>query len=516
VLADLSLAMCDAQFACRGAKRGESGAGNVRYVVPPAHRNLRTQKVAKISYRAPELLLAASADTRFYAYGPEIDVWGAGVVMAELSTLRSSFVPGWDTQYEVLLHIFRRLGTPSESAAVNLPGYDASTFPRWSVRCPKPLRTVVGANIRSCPLAMDLLQRMLCLDPVARITAAEALRHPFLRDGDGPVPRGLALPGPPTPMAQLAFLVGASGGDACARSCAVFAHGHCAELNERMYQVLMDWLVEVECSFRLSQDVLYLGREILLQFLSQPAARDVTRARLQGYGCAAQYIASSVLDESPPELEDYVHVCAGLYTLKEMRCMVERVAVAVQCRVVVASAWHCARLLLTEHMSALEPTDVSSPMDTGMEISTQCRGNSGEGPTQDLCRRVWRATFFLCTLAAVSGTMIGQSGAQIGCASVLAGALSCSKSEGPTVGRVRNFCTGVLEDIASVALVDRADACAAAEHVLELAASLDRDEIRSTYKAVVFAFEDLGRREGWSAFARKSVLYREFITATGP
>lgn len=36
------------------------------------------------------------------------------------------------------------------------------------------------------PAALDLLDRMLTLSPAARITAAEALRHPYFTDGGGP------------------------------------------------------------------------------------------------------------------------------------------------------------------------------------------------------------------------------------------------------------------------------------------------------------------------------------------
>lgn len=38
------------------------------------------------------------------------------------------------------------------------------------------------------PLALDLFRRLLCLSPYKRLTAAEALRHPYFMEGGGVLP----------------------------------------------------------------------------------------------------------------------------------------------------------------------------------------------------------------------------------------------------------------------------------------------------------------------------------------
>ena len=499
VLADTSLAMYDARFVCSTDRKGGCDSCSNRVFIPQKYIDARTHKVAKVTYRAPELLLAAAGSGRRYTYGPEVDVWSAGVVMAEMSTPGLSFAPDWDTQYDVLLHIFRRLGTPSASAAAHLAGYDAATFPDWSARCPVPLETSLGDAVRDCAPAVDLMRRMLCLDPNARISAADALRHPFLCDVGGSVPPCVPLlPGPPTPMKQLAFLLRAGGvtGRSHGLPRSAFEHGG-GEVNERMYQVLMDWLVEVECNYRLSQDTFFVGREVLLSFAARCERGELSRLTLQGYGCAAQYVASNVVEEFPPELRDYAHVCAGLYSLEQMRCMVDDVVVAVEGRVVLPSAWHCARLVLAEHGYLLLPAERGRE-ECDADDSDPARGN-GERVS------VWRVTLFLCTLAAVSGAMVGRPGVELGFACALASAMACAGPDEASLEQAQRFRDSVLRDASSVAMASSDDICAAAAQVLQLAASLDSVDARVTFKAVVVKFKDIGGKENWSRFASKCV-----------
>ncbi|KAG7944954.1 hypothetical protein I3843_15G129200 [Carya illinoinensis] len=85
--------------------------------------------------------------------------------------------PG-DSEIDELFKIFRVLGTPKDDTwpgVTSLPDYK-SAFPKWP---PKDLATVVPSLDST---GVDLLSKMLCLDPSRRITARSALEHEYFKD----------------------------------------------------------------------------------------------------------------------------------------------------------------------------------------------------------------------------------------------------------------------------------------------------------------------------------------------
>lgn len=67
---------------------------------------LHTHRVVTRFYRAPELLFGARA------YGPAVDIWAVGCIIAEL-LLRVPFLPG-ESDLDQLTKIFTTLGSPNE------------------------------------------------------------------------------------------------------------------------------------------------------------------------------------------------------------------------------------------------------------------------------------------------------------------------------------------------------------------------------------------------------------------
>ncbi|RNF21336.1 protein kinase [Trypanosoma conorhini] len=120
-----------------------------------------------VIYLAPECLLGERC------YTAAVDVWAAGVVFAEL-LLQQHLFRGC-SELEMLSGIWKLLGTPSDDPA-STAGEQAVTY---AVRLESTLALRFPESIVSSE-GLDLLKRMLELDPKRRITAAEALRHPFL------------------------------------------------------------------------------------------------------------------------------------------------------------------------------------------------------------------------------------------------------------------------------------------------------------------------------------------------
>ncbi|KAL5806702.1 hypothetical protein ACOSQ4_029435 [Xanthoceras sorbifolium] len=131
-----------------------------------------TPKVGTRLYRAPEILLGSTD------YSTPVDVWAVGCIFAEMVNLKPLF-PG-KSQIEQLHMIFSMLGTPNEDT---WPGVTClPDFRLWSHNfTSKDLATVVP-NLE--PSGVDLLSKMLCMDPNKRITVQSALEHEyFTKDG---------------------------------------------------------------------------------------------------------------------------------------------------------------------------------------------------------------------------------------------------------------------------------------------------------------------------------------------
>ncbi|GAA5999674.1 CDC2/CDK family serine/threonine-protein kinase [Rhodotorula paludigena] len=138
-------------------------------------------------YRCPELLLGA----RSYSTG--VDIWAAGCIFAELM-LRVPFMAA-ESDMDQLNMIFTALGTPTEQ---DWPGFTKLSS---SAQFEKKPRSDLGMLFSAAsPEAIDLLQKTLTYDPRRRITAREALRHPFFHSAPRPTAPSLL----PKPKAELA------------------------------------------------------------------------------------------------------------------------------------------------------------------------------------------------------------------------------------------------------------------------------------------------------------------------
>lgn len=145
-----------------------------------------TEYVATRWYRAPEVMLTAAK------YSKAMDIWSCGCILAELFLKRPLF-PGKDYRHQLML-IFGILGSPRGKDLLSVQSRRAREYINTLPRCEKiPLkRAFPHVN----PLGLDLLQKMLLFDPSERITAKEALEHPYLKTYHDPIdePEGETIP----------------------------------------------------------------------------------------------------------------------------------------------------------------------------------------------------------------------------------------------------------------------------------------------------------------------------------
>jgi cell division cycle 2-like protein len=134
-----------------------------------------TQLVVTLWYRAPEILLGAKI------YSTAVDMWSVGCIFAELMLKEPLFQA--KAEIELISMIFKLLGPPTNDSwpeystlplakSITLPSHQPDQF-----RQKFPFLTVAG---------IDLLSSLLTYDSERRISADEALQHPYFSETPAP------------------------------------------------------------------------------------------------------------------------------------------------------------------------------------------------------------------------------------------------------------------------------------------------------------------------------------------
>lgn len=137
-----------------------------------------TNRVITRWYRPPELLLGATE------YTSKIDMWSVGCILGEMILGTKAVFPG-QSELEQLDIIWKTCGTPTMESWPSV-----SNLPQWQQCKPKQeCKRVVRERFSQTHFskeAIDLLDKLLLLDPEKRLSAEECLQHEWFRKGSEP------------------------------------------------------------------------------------------------------------------------------------------------------------------------------------------------------------------------------------------------------------------------------------------------------------------------------------------
>ncbi|WWC92267.1 uncharacterized protein L201_007221 [Kwoniella dendrophila CBS 6074] len=179
-------------------KRSKQGEGKIGFPHEDKRPTIKTNRAGTRGFRAPEVLLKCPDQT------VAIDIWSAGVMLLSILTHKFPVFNSSD-DIEALMEIAAIFGRAAmercallhnRTIITNVPSVDthpgslASLVMRlnphiYTPHMPNPTPEDAREHIEAIDQVIDLCHKLLRLDATKRLTAAQALRHPFLAPLEG-------------------------------------------------------------------------------------------------------------------------------------------------------------------------------------------------------------------------------------------------------------------------------------------------------------------------------------------
>ncbi|MHB1948835.1 MAG: protein kinase domain-containing protein [Gammaproteobacteria bacterium] len=154
-----------------------------------SHRDRRLsigELITQQDYRAPEVILAHSTFGDPICYDKKMDMWAAGIILIQLLRKyhkQNSINPlnlGDASSQRQFMQIMNLLGAPTVDECQWIKNEKARNYVLKEYAGKPITRKIKELIPEANPLALDLVERMLQLNPDNRITLEDALKHPFV------------------------------------------------------------------------------------------------------------------------------------------------------------------------------------------------------------------------------------------------------------------------------------------------------------------------------------------------
>ncbi|XP_042639354.1 G2/mitotic-specific cyclin-B3, partial [Orycteropus afer afer] len=112
------------------------------------------------------------------------------------------------------------------------------------------------------------------------------------------------------------------------------------DINSDMRAILVDWLVEVQMTFEMSHETLYLAVKLVDHYLMEAVCK---RDKLQLLGSTAFLIAAKFEETCPPCVDDFLYICDDVYQRDEVLAMEISILKILKFDINIPTAYHFLR-----------------------------------------------------------------------------------------------------------------------------------------------------------------------------
>ena len=143
------------------------------------------------------------------------------------------------------------------------------------------------------------------------------------------------------------------------------------DINQKMREILVDWVVEVHHKFNLRPAVLYTTVQLIDRYLGMCT---VARSKLQLVGITAMLISSKMEEIFPPQVKDFVYISDRAYTQEEIIEMEQTILNSMKFRVAFPTMFSFAQQIVTATMCNEKTSQIASfLMDLTLQVSPSFR-----------------------------------------------------------------------------------------------------------------------------------------------
>jgi mitogen-activated protein kinase 15 len=143
------------------------------YEIVDGKAAILTDYIATRWYRAPEILVGSNK------YSTAVDMWGAGCIFGEILAGKPVFA-GSSTMQQLEL-VCGLLGVPDEEVCRHISPWAIKMIDSMQVAAAYDGKEWERRFPAASGFALDLLKQLLIFDPRKRVSAAEALKHDYLK-----------------------------------------------------------------------------------------------------------------------------------------------------------------------------------------------------------------------------------------------------------------------------------------------------------------------------------------------